>query len=159
MGYRWFSCLKGIYAHCIYDITLIHGTPAWNHWYKTPGWRNISTAMMLLKLKIRAETRFYVRSITGWWWDLFGKSTFVTENDGISCDAWVEIPARTPTCSLISKPDSKSHPTYNWPPAKTANTFYVLPEAAYEPCWHVFTWCPVFIRAPPSIPKQSHMQK
>ncbi|MFN8250929.1 MAG: RagB/SusD family nutrient uptake outer membrane protein [Ferruginibacter sp.] len=74
--------LKGIYARCIYDVTLI------NEYLREAtdaklAERNISGNDAAEIKKSRAEARF-LRAFNYWvMMDLFGKSTFVTENDGI----------------------------------------------------------------------------
>lgn len=82
---RWTSTdpfIKGIYARPIYNITLINEYLRESTPEKLAG-RNITgTAADEIK-KSRAEARF-LRAFNYWvMMDLFGNSTFITENDGI----------------------------------------------------------------------------
>lgn len=74
--------LKGIYARAIYDITLINEYLRESTDAKLAGRGITGTAATDIKTS-RAEVRF-LRAFNYWvMMDLFGKSTFITEDDGI----------------------------------------------------------------------------
>jgi hypothetical protein len=74
--------IKGLYARCIYDITLINEYLRESTEEKLAS-RNITGADATEIQKTRSEARF-LRAFNYWvMMDVFGKSTFITEADGI----------------------------------------------------------------------------
>jgi starch-binding outer membrane protein, SusD/RagB family len=84
-GLKWTAAdpfLKGIYARCIYNVTLINEYLRESTDDKLAG-RNITGADAADIKKSRAEGRF-LRAFNYWvMMDLFGKTTFITEADGV----------------------------------------------------------------------------
>lgn len=89
--------LKGMYARCIYDITLINEYLRESTDDKLAA-RNITGADAANIKASRAEARF-LRAFNYWaMLDIFGKSTFITEDDGIG----VFLPAEKSRADLYT---------------------------------------------------------
>jgi starch-binding outer membrane protein, SusD/RagB family len=84
-GLKWTSSdpfIQGIYARCIYDVTLINEYLRESEDSKVAGRGIVGVEASDIK-KSRAEARF-LRAFNYWvMMDIFGKSTFITEADGI----------------------------------------------------------------------------